>query len=87
MPWAIKWSSNSPLDVPREHLMGGAAVARPPEFSGYKTMVFATRILAREFIAAKYGYLASRPDLRARPFCWRQPKAVKVTVRVTEIRD
>lgn len=85
MPWAIKWDYTSPLDGRRKYLAGGARIARPDAFSGYTIMVFATRAQARRFIADEYGYLASRPDLRLPPYCWKMPKAVRVTVKVSEM--
>lgn len=84
MPWAVKWDYVSPLDGRRKYLEGGARIARPDSFSGYTTVVFATRAQARKFITDEHGYLASRPDLRAPPFCWKTPKAVRVTVKVSE---
>lgn len=78
-PWAIKWSTNSPLDGKREFFVGGARIARPSEFRGCTTILFATKSEAVKFIRAEYGYIAKRKDLR-----WRMPKAVRVTVSIEE---
>jgi hypothetical protein len=43
-------------------------------------VIFPTRREAREWIKAKYGYIAERPDLRAEPHGWRVPTAVRVDV-------
>lgn len=43
-----------------------------------------TRAQCREWIEKQYGYIRDRPDLREAPHFWRVPRAVKVTVTVTE---
>lgn len=42
--------------------------------------VYRTRREARAWIEEHFGYLRHRPDLRAEPFGWRMPRAVRVTV-------
>lgn len=83
--WAIKWTADSPLDGHVEHLEGGARFSRPEEFAGYTLMVFATKASAQRHIRQHYGYIAKRQDLRRPPFCWRMPKAVRVTITIAEI--
>ena len=43
--------------------------------------VFETRRDCRAYIEERWGYLRERPDLRAGPFGWRMPRAVRVTVQ------
>ncbi len=78
--WAIKHA-----DYGREYLEGGARIERPREFAGYVTMAFRTRREARAYIEKQYGYIRNRPDLQASPHCWRMPKAVRISVTVTEL--
>lgn len=51
---------------------------------GTVLQLFSTRSECRAWIEYEYGYLRRRPDLKREPFCWRMPRAVKVTVEVTE---
>lgn len=51
---------------------------------GTPLMLFPTRRECRAWIAEEYGYLRHRPDLQREPHCWRVPRAVKVTMVVTE---
>lgn len=45
-------------------------------------LVFRTRAEAREYVARKYGYIRTRPDLRREPHGWRMPRAIRVAVHV-----
>lgn len=45
---------------------------------------FRTRRECRVWIEREYGYIRKRPDLRRPPHEWRVPRAVRVTVTVTE---
>ena len=42
--------------------------------------VFETRRECRAYIEGDWGFLRTRPDLRAEPHGWRIPRAVRVTV-------
>lgn len=75
------------MDGKREYLVGryAGAVVLPVHMPGYTLAVFESRDAAREFIKSKYGYIATRPDLRREPHGWRMPVAVKVVVAVKEV--
>lgn len=72
--WGIQWHSENALDGLSEYLLWDSP-CRP--------LLFETRYEARKFARAKWGYIKSRPDLRAEPHGWRNPKAVRVCVLVT----
>jgi hypothetical protein len=42
--------------------------------------LFRTRRECRAYIKVRYGYMWTRPDLRAEPFGWFLPRAVRVEV-------
>lgn len=68
--WAAQWHSQNQLDGERKHLL----------YEDCLPKLFTTRRETREYIKAKFGYIADRPDLRAEPHGWRMPQPVKVTV-------
>jgi hypothetical protein len=68
--WAVQWRSRNRLDGASEYFMW--------EYS--HPLLFITRREARAYIQSKYGYISTRPDLRAEPYGWRLPRAVKVSV-------
>lgn len=70
--WGIVWRSHNKLDGPRAHIHHNDAV----------TLTFNRKRLAELYIQQQWGYIASRPDLRAEPHGWFMPKAVRVRVRV-----
>jgi hypothetical protein len=70
--WGVMWHSQNKLDGVSKFLIYNSP-ARIPH-------IFKTRRLANVFIEAVYGYIRTRPDLRAEPHGWRMPKAVKVTI-------
>ena len=65
---------------------GRSLDARPNHFlfDGCQLKLFRTRREARVWIEGKYGYIRNRPDLQIAPHNWRVPKAVRVTVTITE---
>jgi hypothetical protein len=71
--WAILWRSNNRVDGKREHLRGDG--------TGLPLM-FTTRAHCRAYIRGVFGYIQSRPDLRAEPHGWKMPQAVKVLVSI-----
>lgn len=64
--WGVVWLSVNRLDGRTEALQW--------------TPLFRTRRECRAFIDERYGYIRSRPDLRAEPHGWRIPRAVPVQV-------
>ena len=46
--------------------------------------LFYTRRACRDFIDQEYGYIKTRPDLKAAPHFWKMPQAVKVAVILKE---
>ena len=77
MAWAVKWHSRSLACGKQEYLMGAGKI--PP-------LLFKTRAGARAHIRTNYGYILTRPDLRREPHGWKMPVAVKVTVKIEEVR-
>ena len=69
--WAGKWRSNNFLDGKREHILYENCLPR----------LFKTRREARAYISEKYGYIATRKDLRTEPHGWRVPVAVRVVIK------
>jgi len=84
MKWAIKWRSKNKLDGDCSHLIGFPQ-RFPANKSGYTTMCFETRQLARDYVNRHYSYIKGRKDLKEEPHGWKMPKVVKVSVTVKEI--
>ena len=66
--WALEWNSRSNLDGEQSHFM----------YENLLPKVFKTRREARAWAKEKYGYIKTRPDLRAQPYGWRMPRPVRV---------
>ena len=71
--WGVKWHWKNRLDGARWHWLNVNCVPA----------LFTTRKQAREHIEKHYGYLRTRPDLKAEPFGWKMPVAVRVTVSLS----
>jgi hypothetical protein len=74
----VRWGvlsrfSKESLDGAREYIVGD--YPRPSH-------CFPTRREARAFIKERWGYIASRPDLRKAPHGWRMPIPVRVLITV-----
>lgn len=69
--WSVKWIGNpyERLGIP-SHII----------YENLLPVLFKTRSEAREFVKAKYGFIAEREDLRNPPFNWRMPQIIKVEV-------
>jgi len=74
--WAVEWRSRNRLDGEKRHLIWA------PEAGPGNYRLFRTRAACRSYIDDRYGYIRERADLRAEPFGWRLPQAVRVTVAV-----
>ena len=73
--WALLWREGPrACPVLQEYFLFD--VGRP--------LLFDTRREAREWATGNYGYIRSRPDLRAAPHFWRMPQAVRVTVTIRQ---
>lgn len=72
--WAIKWRSNNKLDGYREHWIFQNGETGPK--------LFQTRRAARKYSKHLFGYMASRPDLKAEPHGWKTPQVLKVNVHL-----
>ena len=70
--WAVEWWDHERREWRQQWL-------------DYPFRLFRTRREAREYIEERMGYLRTREDLKAAPFHWRMPRAVKVIV--TSVRD
>jgi hypothetical protein len=77
MAWAIRHRTVNRLDGKRVWLEG--TTEHP-----CRTVLFETRDEARAHIRENWGYIATRPDLRAEPHGWRMPTPVKVWVKFEE---
>jgi hypothetical protein len=76
--WAALWRSENKLDGVSSHLI----------YHNGKLAVFNSRRLAREHIEREYGYIRTRPDLKAEPHGWKMPIVVKVIVTLNaEVSD
>lgn len=69
------WRSHNRLDGKRRHYMN----------SNCMPLFFMTRRECRAYIQDAYGYIKKRDDLRAEPYGWRLPKAVRVEIILREI--
>jgi hypothetical protein len=70
--WALLWrQTRASLGGPSWHLMYRDGIP----------LLFKTRKAAREYAKAEYGYIATRPDLRAHPHGWTVPQPVRVEIR------
>lgn len=68
--WSALWHSENRLDGVTEHLL----------YENLLPALFVTRRECRTWINARWGYIKTRPDLRAEPHGWRLPKPVRVTI-------
>ena len=68
--WALEWNSRSVLDGEghRTHFIHENLFPK----------LFKTRHEARAWANEEYGYIKTRPDLRAQPHAWRIPRPVRV---------
>ena len=71
--WAVEWHSRNRLDGDRRNIQYDPMAPGWPQ-------LFSTRAACRAFIEERYGYIRTRPDLRAEPLGWRMPQAVMVRV-------
>lgn len=72
--WAILWRQKSKLDGTMVRFIGCPVTHGP--------LMFPTRAAARAHVRARYGYIATRADLRREPHGWTMPRAVRVVVEV-----
>ena len=90
--WGILWRSDNRLDGKREHLVGqitaphgdGHPIVKPAG-DAQVTLTFKTKRAAVDFIKARFGYIAKRPDLRAEPHGWKMPVPVRVRITVEQV--
>lgn len=73
--WAVGWRHVNQIDGDQRYLMWDHELGQPFHYD-----LFRTRRECRAYIERHHGYLRTRPDLRAEPFGWRMPQAVRVTV-------
>jgi hypothetical protein len=73
--WGALWHSRNRLDGVSEHLLWTEGDSALPA-------LFRTRREVRAWIRARYGYIATRPDLRREPHGWRVPRPVQVAVHL-----
>ena len=68
--WGGLWRSGNNLDGKREHLI----------FDNCLPVLKTTRREMRLYIKDRYGYIATRPDLRNEPHGWKMPIPVRVEI-------
>lgn len=73
--WAVLCKSHNQLDGYQVYLDG------TPDHP-CRTLLFDTRAATRDFIKEKYGYIRTRPDLRAEPHGWMMPAPVRVKIQM-----
>ena len=66
--WGCAWRTKFGI----EHLL----------YENLLPMLFVKKREAEAYIEQKYGYMRTRPDLRAAPHHWRMPIPVRVTVEL-----
>jgi hypothetical protein len=66
----VLWRSQNRLDGRVER----------PQWAGGKPLLFRTKREAAAYIRERWGYIATRKDLRAEPHGWRMPVPQKVVV-------
>lgn len=67
--WGIQWR-----DSEGGHLIMAGEPCSSTRF------VFTSKKAANAYIRERYGYIATRKDLRSPPHNWRMPKAVRVVI-------
>ncbi|KKN76881.1 hypothetical protein LCGC14_0365320 [marine sediment metagenome] len=73
--WAAEWRSKNIQDGESRHIL----------YDNCLPALFRTRRECREYIKARYGYIAHCPDLQTEPHGWKVPKAIKVDILRQEI--
>lgn len=68
--WAAQWYSKKSDGVDRHIIYENGIPA-----------LFITKLEAQEWIKERFGYIATRKDLRKAPHGWRMPIPVKVVVQ------
>jgi hypothetical protein len=68
--WSIKWVRDNKLEGRSVH---------------FASSLFSTRREARKYNNERFGYIRTRPDLKAEPHGWLMPVVVKVKVTIEEI--
>ena len=71
------WRSYSKRDGKEERI----------EWENCNPVLFKTRKEALAHINLEYGYIRSRKDLKAEPYGWKMPRAVKVEVILRRIGE
>jgi len=71
--WGVLWRQSNALDGKREHLC----------FENLLPVLFVTRAKARAWADDRFGYIRTRPDLKAEPYGWKMPIPVRVSVSVS----
>lgn len=82
--WAVKWESRNRLDGRTVRFVCHGS-GKPPQFSAYGEVFFATRADARAWVNEHYGYIKCRPDLKGEPHGWKFPKVVRAECAIREI--
>ena len=70
--WAAEWYSNSKKEGEKRHLIYYDGIV----------LLFKSKKKCQDYIKERWGYIATRKDLRSEPHGWRMPQPVRVTVQV-----
>lgn len=73
--WAAEWYSYTVMEESK-HLIHENGLP----------VLFRTKRESAAYIKERYGYIATRKDLRAEPHGWRMPKPIKVVIVALEKR-
>ena len=68
--WGALWYSKNILDGITKHII----------YENCLPALFRTKKEAMQFIKQKYGYIATRKDLREEPHGWRMPKPIRIKI-------
>lgn len=74
--WGALWHTKNKLSGVRKHII----------FENCLPVMFVTKREIKAYIKEKYGYIATRKDLRVEPHCWRVPKPIKLKISVSKMR-
>ena len=80
--WAVEFHERTRRDGDTRFLLWDHERGEP-----FCYRLFRTRRECRAWIDKHHGYLRERPDLRAEPFGWRMPRAVRVEVNRTSTKE
>jgi len=73
--WSVLWHSKNCLDGIKEYIVQ----------ENQLPVLFHTKREAKEYIKRRFGYIATRKDLRTEPHGWRMPKAIGIILMINKL--